>query len=123
MFEYLVLNEHQAFSWNREIRVEMDGDKVRFRRRGNEYGFPRDTVLEGVYSGDSSAFLKKLEAFNVPLLSEQYTEPVIDGYGWSLRYKEVGEPCRKITGANGGPENYYEFVDLLCSISDARKAG
>ena len=62
MFEYLVLNEHQAFSWNREIRVEMDGDKVRFRRRGNEYGFPRDVVLEGVYSGDSTAFLKKLEA-------------------------------------------------------------
>ena len=39
MFEYLVLNEHQAFSWNREIRVEMDGDKVRFRRGGTSTAF------------------------------------------------------------------------------------
>ena len=117
MFEYLVLNEHQTFSWNREIRIEVDGDSIRFRRRGNEYGFPRDAVLEGVCPGDFSALVKRLEDFNVSQWAERYNGKAIDGYGWNLRYKEVGKPCIKISGTNGGPENYYEFVDLLCSIS------
>ena len=121
MFEYLVLNEYQSFSWNREIRIEVDGDCVKFRRKGNEYGFPRNTVLEGVCPGNPASLLKTLENFNVSQWSEKYTEPVIDGYGWNLRYKEVGKPCRKISGANGGPENYYEFVKLLCSISESEK--
>ena len=121
MFEYLVLNEYQAFSWNREIRVEVDGNTVKFRRKGNEYGFPKDAVLEGVYSGDVLSLLNTIEGFNVSGWESRYCGPGIDGYGWNLRYKEVGKPCRKISGSNGGPENYYEFVKLLCSISDPGK--
>ncbi len=117
MFEYLVLNEHQSFMWNREIRIEVDGDCVKYRRKGNEYGFPRGAILEGTYNGNGADFIRKLEAVNVPSWSEAYLEPAIEGYGWNLRYKEVGRPCRKIMGFNCNPENFYEFVNLLCSVS------
>ena len=120
MFEYLVLNEYQPFSWNREIRLEVDGTSIKFRRKGNEYGFPDGMVVEGTYSGDSLSLLKEIEGFNVSQWSDLYSGPVIDGYGWNLRYKEVGKPCKKISGSNGGPEKYYDFVKLLCSISEKK---
>ena len=112
VFEYLVLNEHQAYMWNREIRVEVDGDSIRYRRKGNEYGFPRDMVLEGTYKGDGSAFLRKLESLDVSRWSDAYLEPALEGYGWNLRYKEVGKPCKKTIGFNCSPERFHEFLDL-----------
>ena len=81
MFEYLVLNEYQPFSWNREIRLEVDGTSIKFRRKGNEYGFPDGMFVEGTYSGDSLSLLKEIEGFNVSQWSDLYSGPVIDGYG------------------------------------------
>ena len=43
MFEYLVFNEDEAFSLHREIRLEMDGDKLRIANISS-----RDDVLRAV---------------------------------------------------------------------------
>ena len=120
MFEYLVFNEIKTFTEDREIRIEVDEDSLRYCLKDNSLyvpGLPESRNQSGVYRGDADAFIRRLEAFDVPSWEEEYYQPVLDGYGWRLRYKEVGKPCRKITGSNDGPDCYYAFTSLLFSIS------
>ena len=120
MFEYLVFCENQAFQGVEEIRIEVDGTKLRYRLLDETAGrmlSESSKEVEGVYSGDVEDFISRLESFDVPQWKEEYCIPACDGYSWELRYKEVGRPCRKITGSNDGPECYEDFVDHLLSIS------
>ena len=120
MFEYLVFSEEQAFQGKQEIRIEVDGSKLRYR-------FLDETLFkilpdhqketEGVYAGDAEAFIGQLESFDVPQWKDEYITPASDGYSWNLRYKEVGRPCRKIKGSNDSPDCYEDFVDLLLSVT------
>ncbi len=121
MFEYLVFEENQVFRETREIRLEVNEDKLSFR-----IDVSRPYVLGGGkqigdYRWDVPTFLKKLEAFNVPTWDADYYQPMLDGYDWNLRYKEVGKPCKKITGSNDGPDCYEDFVDFLFSVSEEFK--
>ena len=120
MFEYLVLIDGQSFIGEREIRIEVDGDKLKYRmddRRLYTLAHPEERTISGVYEGDQDVFIRKLESFDVPQWKNEYYVPVCDGYYWDLRYKEVGKPCRMITGSNDSPDRFEEFVDLLFSIS------
>ena len=119
MFEYLVFNEIQTFSRDREIRIEVDGDKLRYRLDDKSLylpGLPGLGNRSGVYKGDAAAFIRILESFDVPNWKDEYYIPACDGYGWELRYKEVGKRCRRITGSNDSPDCYDSFVNLLFSV-------
>ena len=119
MFEYLVFSEEQAFQGKQEIRIEVDGSKLRYRLLDEtlySYLPDRQKEAEGVYSGDTEDFIARIESFDVPRWKDEYFIGCCDGYRWELRYKEVGKPCRKITGSNDGPECYEEFFDHLFSI-------
>lgn len=120
MFEYLVFNEIKTFTEDREIRIEVDGDKLRYCLKDNSLyvpGLPESRNRSGVYTGDADAFIRRLEAFDVPSWKEEFFQPDLDGYGWKLRYKEVGKPCRKIMGSNDCPDCYTEFIGHLLSIT------
>lgn len=39
----------------------------------------------------------------------------VDGKG--LRYKEVGKPCRKISGSNDSPDCFPAFVSHVSSVA------
>ena len=121
MFEYLVFNEDEAFSLHREIRLEMDGDKLRYSIDSYGTMMIGSEEKSGIYRWDTSEFLQKLEAFDVRHWKDQYYIPACDGYGWDLRYKEVGKPCKKIYGSNDCPECYEQFVKLLFSVSQEVK--
>ena len=120
MFEYLVFSEEQAFQGKQEIRIEVDGSKLRYRLL-DETLFKvlpdHQKETEGVYSGDADDFISRPESFDAPLWKDEYYVPACDGYSWELRYKEVGRPCRKITGSNDSPDCYEDFVDLLLSVT------
>ncbi len=119
MFEYLVFNEIQTFSRDREIRIEVDGDRLRYRLEDKSLyvpGLPGSRNRSGIYKGDVAAFVRTLEEFNVPSWKDEYYIPACDGYSWELRYKEVGKRCRRITGSNDSPDCYDSFVDLLFSV-------
>ena len=119
MFEYLVFNETQAFTRDREIRIEVDGDRLRYRLEDRSLyfpGLPGARNRSGIYTGDPAAFIRSLESFGIPDWKDEYHIPACDGYGWELRYKEVGKRCRRITGSNDGPDCFDSFVDLLFSI-------
>lgn len=121
MFEYLVFYEIQTFTNDREIRIEVDGDNLRYRIEDKSLyvpGLPGSRNRSGVYKGDVATFIRGLEAFNIHNWKDEYNIPACDGYDWELRYKEVGKRCRRITGSNDGPECYSAFVELLFSISD-----
>ena len=119
MFEYLVFNEIQTFSKDREIRIEVDGDKLRYRLEDKSLyvpGLPESRNRSGVYTGDAAAFIRSLESFDILNWKDEYYIPACDGYRWELRYKEAGKRCRRITGSNDGPKCYDSFVDLLFSV-------
>ena len=121
MFEYLVFNEIETFTKDQEIRIEVDGDKLRYRLEDNSLyvpGLPESRNRSGVYTGDAAAFIRSLESFDIPNWKDEYFIPACDGYSWELRYKEVGKRCRKITGFNDGPDSYDSFVDLLFSVAE-----
>ena len=123
MFEYLVFNEEYAFIGDREIRIEVEGDWLKYRledRRAYIVGSPEDRNIDDVFKGDMAEFIGKIESFDVPHWKDEYFIPACDGFGWELRYKEVGKPCRKITGSNDCPDCFEEFVDLLFSIVDGK---
>ena len=120
MFEYLVFNETQTFTREREIRIEVDGDGLRYRLEENGLyipGLPGSGSRSGIYTGDSAAFIRRLEEFGIPGWKDEYCIPACDGYDWELRYKEVGKRCRRITGSNDGPDCYGSFVNLLFSVA------
>ena len=117
MFEYLVFEETVTFSWSREIRLETDGDLIRYRKKQTGYGYAEEHTSDGIYKGDSKAFISKLEKLHVEDWPAEFFEPVLDSHGWSLRYKEVGKKCRIITGSNSFPDCYKEFVKLLESAT------
>ena len=120
MFEYLVLIDGQSFIGEREIRIEVDGDKLKYRledRRFYILAQSEERTVSGIYEGDQDAFIRKLESFDVPHWKNKYYIPACDGYFWDLRYKEVGKPCRKITGSNDCPDCFEEFVDLMFSVT------
>ena len=124
MFEYLVFNEVETFTEDREIRIEVDGDKLRYSMEDRSLyvpGLPGSRNRSGIYKGDAVDFIRRLEAFDVPHWQDEYYIPACDGYGWELRYKEVGKPCKKITGSNDCPDCYDDFVDLVFSISYEQK--
>lgn len=123
MFEYLVFNEHESPSSDREIRIEVDEGRLKYRLEDSWEGLIDPKKQEGAYSGDMAAFLEKLEAFGVPTWKDEYYIPACDGYSWELRYKEVARPCRKISGSNDCPDCYDDFVDMLFSIADIEKEG
>lgn len=116
MFEYLVFNEEEFQSWNRELRIDVSGRDILFRRTGNDYGF-KGGMAEGRYNGNPEEFVSVLEAFHVERWKDEYSEPVLDGHSWTLRYKEVGKPCRKIAGYNAFPECFGKFVKHLFSVT------
>lgn len=120
MFEYLVFSEENAFQGQQEIRIEVDGARLRYRLLDETICkiLPESgKEVEGIFSGNFEDYIHKLEAFEVPQWKDGYDMLACDGYSWDLRYKEVGKPCRKITGSNDCPECYEEFVDHLFSIS------
>lgn len=120
MFEYLVFNEIKTFTDDREIRIEVDGDKLRYRLEDKSLyvpGLPGSRNRSGFYNGDVADFISCLEAFGVSGWQDEYYIPACDGYSWELRYKEVGKRCRMITGSNDGPDCYRTFVDLLFSVT------
>ena len=120
MFEYLVFNEIQTFSKDREIRIEVDGEDLRYRLEDKSLyvpGLPESSNRSGIYKGDVAAFIRSLELFDIPNWKDEYYIPACDGYIWELRYKEVGKRCRKITGSNDYPECFDSFVDLLFSVA------
>lgn len=120
MFEYLVLIDGQSFIGEREIRIEVDGDKLKYRMEDRRFCIltqPEEQTISGVYGGDQDAFIRKIEAFDVPHWKNKYYIPACDGYFWDLRYKEVGKPCKKITGSNDCPDCLEEFVDLMFSVT------
>ena len=123
MFEYLVFNEEIAFSSKREIRIETVEGRLRYQMEDSWEGVISPKKQEGVYSGDMSAFMERLEGFGVTGWMDEYFIPACDGYSWELRYKEVAKPCRKITGSNDCPDCYDDFVDTLFSIADREKEG
>ena len=119
MFEYLVFSEGEAFQGEKEIRIEVDGSKLRYRLHDETaYRIMPDYRQneEGFYFGDAEFFIRRLESFDVPHWEGKYYIPACDGYWWNLRYKEVGKPCRKITGSNDCPDCFYEFVDHVFSV-------
>ena len=120
MFEYLVFTEDCAFQGRTEIRIEADGSMLRYKLLDETICniLPESgKEVEGIYSGDVEDFISQLESFGVSQWKDAYYVPACDGYSWVLRYKEVGKPCRKITGSNDCPDCYEEFVDHLFSIS------
>ena len=117
MFEYLVFEEHVGIAYHREVRIEVDGSCLRYRIDGYGPEMPDSEKGSGVYTGSTEAFLGRLDEFFVPDWKVEYFQDCLDGYNWSLRYKEVGKPCRKISGFNDGPDCYEDFTELLFSIS------
>ena len=117
MFEYLVFDEHVGIAYHREARIEVAGDDLRYRIDGFGPELLDSEKGSGVYCGDTEVFLCRLAGFGVPLWKDEYFRDCLDGYNWSLRYKEVGKPCRKISGSNAGPDCYRAFTDLLFSIA------
>lgn len=117
MFEYLVFEEHVGIAYNREVRIEVDGCCLRYRIDGYGPEMQDSGKGSGVYIGNTEAFLGRLDEFCVPGWKVEYFRDCLDGYNWSLRYKEVGKPCRKISGFNDGPDCYEDFTELLFSIS------
>ena len=116
MFEYLVYYEYKSLTpWSKEIRIETDGEKLRYRLKETGYGLNGE-VSDGLYEGDVEAFINKLESFHIEQWPLEFFKPVLDGYGWSLRYKEVGKPCRKIKGSNAYPDCFKDFLDLLVTV-------
>ena len=68
MFEYLVFSEENAFQGQQEIRIEVDGARLRYRLLDETVS----TILsesgkevEGIYSGDVEAYISQLESFDV----------------------------------------------------------
>ena len=116
MFEYLVFNDEGSQFWDREIRIEVSGRDILFRRTGNDYGFKKG-MIEGRYKGNPEEFISVLEAFHVERWKDEYFEPILDGHSWTLRYKEVGKPCRMIVGCNAYPEEFGDFVNHLFSVA------
>lgn len=120
MFEYLVFREGYAFQGDREVRIEVDGKGLRYRiNDGRLYRIvpASGNPSEGVYRGNGELFISRLEAFGVPGWKDRYHVPATDGYWWNLRYKEVGKPCRKISGSNDSPDCFDEFVSHVVSIA------
>ena len=120
MFEYLVFSEENAFQGQQEIRIEVDGARLRYRLLDETIStiLPESgKEVAGIYSGDVEDYIRQLESFDVSRWKDEYFMPMCDGYSWNLRYKEVGKPCRKITGSNDCPVCFEEFVDHLFSIS------
>ena len=117
MFEYLVFDDNDGVAIHREVRIEVDGDNLRYRIDGFGIALIDSEKRSGVYMGDVGVFVRKLESFDVPNWKDEYYIPACDGYSWDLRYKEVGKPCRKITGSNDCPDCFEDFVDLLYSVS------
>ena len=122
MFEYLVFTEDCAFQGRTEIRIEVDGSKLRYLLLDETLDSvdPGDSKgpVEGVFAGDADEFIGRIESFGVPQWKEEYRMPADDGYSWDLRYKEVGRPCRKISGSNDSPDCYEDFVDHLLSVTN-----
>lgn len=119
MFEYLVFREGHAFQGEKEIRIEVDGTKLRYRLHyGSAYRVIPDFSQkeEGVYFGDVEFFIRRLESFDVSHWEDEYYISACDGYDWSLRYKEVGKPCRKITGSNDCPDCFEAFAGHVFSV-------
>lgn len=117
MFEYLVFKEEETFAFHSEIRIEVDGDELKYRMDGNRYGMPEPDKRCGTYRWDADSFIRKLESFDVPSWKDEYFQPYVDGYSWELRYKEVGKRCKKIAGFNDEPDCFKAFVNLLFSVS------
>lgn len=117
MFEYLVFEEASFFSSSREIRLERDGDLIRYRKKQMGYGYAEENTSVGVYKGDSKAFISKLENLHIEDWPTEFFEPVLDGQSWTLRYKEVGKKCRIISGSNSFPDCYKKLVKLLESAT------
>jgi len=120
MFEYLVFREGYSFQGDREVRIEVDGESLRYRTSdGRLYRIIPDSgnPAEGVYGGDAGSFIRKLESFDVPGWSSRYCCQSGDGYWWNLRYKEVGKPCRKISGSNDSPDCFPAFVSHVSSVA------
>ena len=122
MFEYLVFIERESLMLSeREIRIEIDGEKLRYQMVDSWDREIAPRRQEGVFEGDVADFLERLEAFDIPSWKDEYYIPACDGYGWELRYKEVAKPCRNISGSNDCPDCYDDFVDLLFSVAYKRK--
>lgn len=116
MFEYLVFYEYQSYAWSREIRIEVDGDKLRYVIKHMESGLPTGVALkEGLYSGDPMQFIADLEGCNV----DQWkgcSKASSSGHGWTLRYKEVGKPCLKVKSSDCDMETCIRFIRLVSSV-------
>lgn len=112
MFEYLCFSEHSWPTQDDELRLDYSEGKLYFKLTKG-FAFHE---MEGTYKGNPEEFVKKLEDLHIENWEKEYFEPILDGYGWNLSYKEVGKRTKHIVGYNGYPENYDSFHALVFSI-------
>lgn len=60
--------------------------------------------------------LLEWDALNVNSWDDYYYEPVCDGTQWKLTYREDGKKTRHVSGSNGYPPNWHQFIEWLDTL-------
>ncbi len=60
--------------------------------------------------------LPEWEALDVNSWADEYYEPVFDGTQWELTYREEGKKTRHISGSNGYPTQWKQFIEWLDAL-------
>lgn len=65
--------------------------------------------------------LSEWEALDVNSWADEYYEPCCDGTQWRLTYREEGKKTRHISGSNGYPPQWKQFVEWLDALMPVMK--
>lgn len=60
--------------------------------------------------------LSEWESLAVNSWADEYFEPVCDGTQWELTYREEGKKTRCISGSNGYPPQWEQFIEWLDAL-------
>ena len=60
--------------------------------------------------------LSEWETLSVNSWADEYFEPVCDGTQWELTYREEGKKTRHISGSNGYPPQWNQFIKWLDAL-------